>query len=287
VALTTVNIDRGKLKWSSNLNVSSNRNKVLDLNGEAERFVGASSGSLFPGGNGSTAILRVGEPIGSFYGYQFNGIWQTPEDIAASGITAPVYRPGDPSYIDQNGDGIINPSDRVIIGQALPDFIYGFTNTVTYGNLSLSFLLQGVQGANVLNLNRYELESGSVATNKMTTVLDRWTGPGTSNTIPKANSTLRRSTGITDEVLEDGSFLRVKTVTLNYSIPVPKAVRNAFRSINVYVTGQNLFTVTDYSGYDPEVNSFNTDNNNNLNLNTDYNAFPASKTIIAGLKLDF
>jgi TonB-linked SusC/RagA family outer membrane protein len=284
LGLSTITVDRGKFRWTSNLNFSANRNKVLDLNGETERFVGASSNSLFPGGNGSTSVLRVGEPIGTFYGYQFDGIWQTPEDIAASGMTSPVYRPGDPRYVDQNGDGVINPEDRVIIGRAQPNFIYGFTNTVSYSNLSLSVLLQGVSGSDILNLNRYELESGSVATNKMTTMLDRWTGPGTSNTLPKANSTIRRSTGITDEVLEDGSFLRVKTITLGYNIPVPKVLSSAIRSANIYVTGQNLFTVTDYLGYDPEVNSFGSEN---LNLNTDYNAYPTSKSVIVGARFEF
>jgi TonB-linked SusC/RagA family outer membrane protein len=134
-AVTTVNADRGKFRWTTNFNISANRNKVLDLNGEKERFVGSSSNSLFPGGNGATSILRVGEPIGSFYGFQFDGIWQTQEEIAASGITTPTYRPGDPRYVDQNGDGIINPSDRVIIGQAQPDFIYGMSNTLRYGKL--------------------------------------------------------------------------------------------------------------------------------------------------------
>jgi TonB-linked SusC/RagA family outer membrane protein len=283
LGVNTVNVDRGKLKWTTSFNISTNKNKVVDLNGETERFVGASSNSLFPGGNGSTSILRVGEPIGSFYGYQFAGIWQTPEEIAASGTQTP-YRPGDPRYIDQNNDSIINASDRVIIGNAQPDFIYGLSNTLSYGNLSLSVFLQGVQGVSVLNLNRYELESGSVATNKMTTMLDRWTGPGTSNTLPKANSTVRRSTGITDEVLEDGSFLRVKTITLSYNLPVPKALSRVVRGVNIYVTGQNLFTFTEYTGYDPEVNSFG---NDNLNLNTDYNAFPTSKAVIGGVKFDF
>lgn len=283
-SVSTVNIDKGKLKWTSSLNISANKNKVLDLNGETERFVGASSNSLFPGGNGQTAILRVGEPIGAFYGFQFDGIWQTPEEIAASGITSPVYRPGDPRYRDNVADGVINAADRKIIGYAQPDFIYGFNNTISYGGLSLNFLIQGVQGSSVLNLNRYELESGSTATNKMTSMLNRWTGPQTSNTLPKANSTVRRSTGITDEVLEDGSFLRVKTITLNYTLPVPKSLSNTIRSVDIYVTGTNLITVTDYSGYDPEVNSFG---NDNLNLNTDYNAFPAAKTIIGGLRATF
>ena len=115
-------------------------------------------------------------------------------------------------------------------------------------------------------------------------MLDRWTGPGTSNELPKANSTVRRSTGITDEVLEDGSFLRFKTITLNYDLPVPSSLSRAIRSASIYVTGQNLITFTDYKGYDPEVNSFGSDN---LNLNTDYNAYPASKTVIAGIRIDF
>lgn len=285
-AVNTVNIDKGKFKWVTNLNISANRNKVLDLNGETERFVGTSSSSLFPPSGALTSILRVGQPIGSFYGFQFNGIWQTPEEIIAAGIAPPsgAYRPGDPSYKDNFADGVINSSDRVIIGSAQPDFIYGITNTISYDRLSFSFLIQGVQGASILNLNRYELESGSVTTNKMTTMLDRWTGPGTSNTLPKANSTVRRSTGITDEVVEDGSFLRFKTITLNYELPIPKAVGNTIRSASIYVTGQNLLTITDYKGYDPEVNSFGSDN---LNLNTDYNAYPTSKTVIVGFRINF
>ncbi|NOT76868.1 MAG: TonB-dependent receptor [Cyclobacteriaceae bacterium] len=285
LSVTTINIDSKKVKWTTNLNFTRNRNKVLDLNGETQRIVGASSSSLFPGsGASTTSILRVGEPIGSFYGYQFDGIWQTAEEIVASGITTPTYRAGDPKYVDQDKNGIINSDDRVIIGRAQPDFYYGMTNTVTVGRLNVMVLLQGVQGQDVLNLNRYELESGTTNTNKMTTMLDRWTGPGTSNTIPKANSVARRSTGITSEVLEDGSFLRVKTITIGYDLPIPKAIGNTLKSASIYVTGQNLFTFTQYKGFDPEVNSFGSDN---LSLNTDYNAFPASKTFIVGVRLGF
>jgi TonB-dependent starch-binding outer membrane protein SusC len=284
IGLNSVNVDRGRFKWTSNLNFSRNVNKVVDLNGEAQRFVGQSSTSLFTGGNGTTSILKPGEPIGSFFGYQSAGLWQNATEIAESGITSPVFRPGDPRYIDQNGDKAINALDRVIIGSAQPDFIYGFTNNVSYGNLSLTVLLQGVQGSKVLNLNRYELESGVINTNKLTTVLNRWTGEGTSNTIPKANSTVRRALGITDEVLEDGSFLRIKTITVGYNLPIPSGIKNVFKSANIYVTGQNVFTFTNYSGFDPEVNSFGSDN---LSLNTDYNSFPSSRTFIAGIRLGF
>ncbi|GAC1369124.1 MAG: TonB-dependent receptor [Hymenobacter sp.] len=283
LALNTVNLDGKKFSWNTNFNVSLNRNKVLDLNGEYQRFVGQSSTSIFPGATGATSVLRVGEPIGSFYGYVFQGIWQTQDEIKASSITTSV-RPGDPRYADLNGDGKIDANDRTIIGQAQPKFIYGLTNSFTLGPFGLNVFVQGVQGDDVLNLNRYELESGFLTTNKLKTVLDRWTGPGTSNTIPKANSVVRRSTGITSDVVENGSFVRLKTVTLSYKLPLPQLLSGTIKSGSVYVTGQNLVTLTKYSGYDPEVNSFG---NSGLSLNTDYNAFPSTRTFIAGLKLGF
>jgi TonB-linked SusC/RagA family outer membrane protein len=280
-ALNTTNFDTKRFGWKTNLNFSLNRNKVLDLYSVDELPVGASSSSLFVGaGLGNTSILREGEPIGSFYGNVFDGIWQTQDEITASG-TRTGARPGDPRYIDRNGDGLVNAFDRVIIGRAQPDFIYGVTNTFTSGNFSLNVFIQGVQGSDVLNLNRYELESGINSTNKLKTVVNRWTGPGTSNTIPRAASTLRRSTGIVSDVVEDGSFVRLKTVTLNYKLPkFGKTVKSA----SVYVTAQNLVTLTKYTGFDPEVNSFGRDN---LSLNTDYNAYPSTRTFIAGLKIGF
>jgi hypothetical protein len=193
-------------------------------------------------------------------------------------------RPGDPRYADNNGNKRIDAGDRIIVGQAQPKFIYGVTNNFTFGPLGLSLFVQGVEGSSVLNLNRYELESGFVAPNKVRTVLDRWTGPGTSNTIPKANSVLRRNTGITSDVVEDGSFVRLKTATISYTVPVPAGMGKTVKSASVYVTGQNLITLTKYTGYDPEVNSFG---NSNLSLNTDYNAFPSSRTFIAGVRIGF
>jgi TonB-dependent starch-binding outer membrane protein SusC len=287
LAVNTINIDAAKFQWSSNLNFSTNRNKVTDMNGERQRVIGQASNSIFAGNNPGTNVLRVGEPIGSFYGYQFDGIWQTQEEITASGIKAPVLRAGDPKYIDQDGNGIINADDRVIIGRAQPDFIYGLTNSFTYGPFNLSILLQGVQGASVLNLNRYELENGMVNTNKIKSVKDSWTGPGTSNTLPKVNSTVRRSTGITSDLVEDASFLRVKTVSLGYNIPLSSTITKVLKSASIYVTAQNLLTFTKYSGYDPEVNSFGTSNDPNSSPNTDYNAYPSSKTFIGGIKLGF
>jgi TonB-linked SusC/RagA family outer membrane protein len=283
LGLSTVNFDGKKFQWNTNANISFNKNQVTDLNGEYQRFVGETSSSVFPGANPGSNVLRVGEPIGSFYGYTFLGIWQTQAEITASGITT-TAKPGDPRYQDINDDKLINASDRGIIGQAQPDFIYGLTNNFSYGAFNLNVFLQGVQGVNVLNLNRYEIESGLLNTNKLQSVVNRWTGPGTSNTIPKANSILRRSTGVTSDVVEDGSFLRIKTVSLSYKIPVLKSMMKTVKSSSIYVTAQNLYTFTKYTGYDPEVNSFGA---SNLSLSTDYNAYPNVRTFIVGLKVGF
>jgi TonB-dependent starch-binding outer membrane protein SusC len=301
LGVSTENINAKSFKWRTSANISTNRNKVLDLNGEYERFVGEASSSLFPSSSSGTSILRVGEPMGSFFGYKFDGIWQTQAEIDASGITFGTKpRPGDPRYADTNNDKILDAKDRVIIGQAQPDFIYGLTNDFTFGRFNLNLFIQGVQGADILNLNRYELESGDVTSNKLDAVNNRWTGPGTSNTIAKANSTLRRVMGITSEVVEDGSYIRLKTISLAYNIPMPKSLVKTFKSANVYVTGTNLFTRTNYTGYDPEVNSFRDNSatlaqgsttraavSNNLGINTDYNAYPTAKMFIAGVKFGF
>ncbi|MBC7892107.1 MAG: SusC/RagA family TonB-linked outer membrane protein, partial [Sphingobacteriaceae bacterium] len=272
----------GPLEWTASANFTTNRNRVLDLGPELQRFVGNTSSSIFPGVSGNAAILRVGEPIGSFYGYQFDGIYQSQEEINAAAMKFKL-NPGDPRYADLNGDKLINGSDRTIIGRALPKFSYGFTNRLAYRGVELTAFVQGVYGNDVLNLNRYDLEVIPTS-NKTRNVLDRWTGPGTSNTLPIAGSTLRRSTGLGSDVVEDGSYLRLKTITLGYALPKALLQKIRMRNLKVYVTGQNLLTLTKYTGYDPEVNSFGTDN---LSLGTDYGAYPTSKTVMVGIIAGF
>jgi TonB-dependent starch-binding outer membrane protein SusC len=285
--LNYVAITNKRFTWDGSLNFSINRNKVLDLNGTDNLLAGASSSNIFVGSGTPTSILRVGQPIGSFYGYQFGGIWQTPAEILASG-TKQAVKPGDPIYLDLNRDSVLTGADRIILGNALPKFIYGFTNNFHFGNFSLGLFIQGVSGVNVLNQNLYELENGFNNTNKMRTVLNSWNGPGTSNSMPRVSSLLRRGTGITSEVIEDGSYLRLKTLTLAYDWTKIKS--KWLKTATVYTTVQNLYTFTNYSGYDPEVNSYNDDNadlSNNLSLNTDYNSYPASRTIIFGVRFSF
>jgi TonB-linked SusC/RagA family outer membrane protein len=284
IGLDFTAIDHKDFGWRLFGNFSSNKNKVLNLNGTNNLLAGNSSTSIFTGGGQPTTILEVGQPIGSFYGYKFAGIWQNTKQILAAGQKSPVVSPGDPIYVDQNGDSAITGTDRVIIGHALPKFIYGFTNNFRYLRFSLSVFVQGVYGDNILNENLYDIQNGFTTDNKLASVANSWTGDGTSNTLPRVSSTLRRSTGITSDVIEDGSYVRLKTVSLSYNLRVPS--NKTIKSILVYVTGQNLVTITHYSGFDPEVNSYgNNSNSNNLSLNTDYGSYPSSRSFLLGIKL--
>jgi TonB-dependent starch-binding outer membrane protein SusC len=286
LGLNFVAFDNRDFGWTLYGNFSSNKNKVLNLNGTNDLLAGNSSTSIFTGGGQPTSILQVGQPIGSFYGYKFSGIWQTQDQITASGQTSPVVHPGDPMYVDQNGDHQITGADRVIIGHALPKFTYGLTNDWRYGRFSLMVFVQGVYGDNIFNENMYDLQNGFSTDNKLASVVNSWTGPGTSNTLPRVSSTLRRSVGVTSDVIEPGSYLRLQTISLSYKIPLPK--NNTVKSLLIYGTCQNAITITKYNGFDPEVNSYgNNSSSNNLSLNTDYGSYPAARTFIFGVKAGF
>lgn len=285
-SLTTVNIQKEKIRWTTSLNYSANRNKILDLGPASSVLTGNVSTSLFPSGGQSSSILQVGQPIGSFYGYVFDGIWQTQDQITKSG-TKQAVKPGDPIYKDLNGDSALTTADKKIIGHALPKFTFGITNNLTVGRFNLFVLIQGVYGCDILNMNKIETENGTTNDNKLAYVATQsWTGPGTSDKLPAITSTLRRSLGVTSDIIEDGSYLRFKTITLSYDIPIPKSSK-VFKSASVFVTGQNLITLTSYSGYDPEVNSYNNSSGNYTSINSDYNPYPNVRTYTAGVKVVF
>ncbi len=286
LGINTINIDKKDIKWTTAFNISANRNKVLDLGPYTSQFTGNVSSNLFPGGK-TSSILQVGKPIGEFYGYVFDGIWQSTDQIKKSGTKQDV-KPGDPIYKDLNGDSSLDATfDRTVIGHALPKFTYGFTSNLTVGRFNLYVLIQGVQGVDILNENKIEMEAGNAYANKFSYVYsDTWRGEGTSNTLPKAGSTLRRNLGVTSDMIENGSYLRFKTITLSYDLPLPK-LSSAFKSASIYATAQNLFTITDYSGYDPEVNSYPNSQGNYTSLSVDYNPYPNIKTYTVGMKLGF
>ena len=285
LSLNTVNIQQPNLRWVTNFNFSRNINKILSLGGIPYQITGNVSSSLYPGGQNSS-ILQVGQPIGAFYGYKFEGIWQSQAQITASG-TKEAVKPGDPRYEDLNGDNNITAADRTIIGYAVPKFNYGFSSSLTVQRFNLYVLLQGVYGNSILNENLIESENGTTNDNKQNYVLTQsWNGTGTSNTLPSVGSTLRRSLGPTSDVLESGSYLRFKTITLSYDLPLPK-LTHVFKSASIYVTGQNLITVTKYKGYDPEVDSYSNSGGNYTSLGTDYNPYPNVRTYLLGVRFGF
>jgi TonB-linked SusC/RagA family outer membrane protein len=262
-------------KWSTDFNISTNSNEILDLDGK-ELFVNNDSYKLKIG---NWAIIREGESMGSFYGWEADGIWQSEEAEQAAVYDA---EPGDFKYVDQNNDGKLNEEDRKIIGQALPDFRWGLTNSFSYKNFSLDIFIQGVQGNEILNANRFELESGNGLTNASVNMLNRWTPENPSDKYPRANRKadyLRMS----DRYLEDGSYIRLKSITLSYSMP--SSLMNSLRieRMSIYVTAKNLLTITDYTGFDPEVGHFGQDN---TRIGYDYGAYPSVRSFIIGVNLN-
>lgn len=279
-----VNNTFGELNWNSSFNISFNRNKLLSLSEGTNRL-------LFGIGRGESAhgrtIAELGQPLGLFYGYKFAGIWQTEEEIIAAGNkVGGINRPGLPKYADLNGDGFRqNDEDREIIGDPNPDFIYGFSNNFSYKNLSLSIFIHGVYGNQIADLNRIGLLAQPQKHNVSKVYFnERWTGPGTSNTIEAPLTNAGEWKNFSDRDVLDGSFLRVKTINLSYDFSPRLMGNNRFRNAQIYVAGDNLFTLTKYTGFDPEVDLYAS---SNVQMGVDNGAYPMSKSVRIGIKLGF
>jgi TonB-linked SusC/RagA family outer membrane protein len=276
LGINTVNVDRA-FRWNTNFNISWNKNKIIDLGSvTGDVPAGQASGHLQLS---NTGILRVGQPIGVFFGLRTDGIFQTQEEIDASAQkTAKI---GDRKYQDIKVDGVINAEDRVILGYAQPKYIFGFSNTFSYKGIDLSVFIQGSQGNSVLNMNRFEQESMTGVANQSTAVLDRWTPTNHANTIPRATSG-GAPYQISSRQVEDGSYIRLKNIQLAYNIPTELLKKIRLTNVKVYVTGQNLITITDYTGFDPEVSRFGQDN---LSMGVDYGSYPTSKMFLCGINI--
>ncbi|WP_461108112.1 SusC/RagA family TonB-linked outer membrane protein [Spirosoma koreense] len=278
LSISSRNIDKA-FKWSTDLNLSANRNRVLDIGGAPQIFAGQVANI---GQNLTSGIIRVGEPLGSFYGYVTNGLYQTTDELAA--LADPQARkPGDRRYADLNGDKKIDDNDRTIIGRAQPKLVGGLNNTFSYKGLELTVFFQGVYGNSILNANRFELEYLNATTNQDRDMLDRWTPTHTNTDIPRA-STTRPANRISTRQIEDGSYLRLKNLQLAYNLPQTVLRTLKIQSLRVYAAAQNYLTFTSYSGFDPEVNRFGQDSRSQ---GFDYASYPAAKTILFGLNVGF
>jgi TonB-dependent starch-binding outer membrane protein SusC len=279
-----------RLRWSTNLNFARNRNEVLDLGGDNEIRASTISDDFKLGGT----VVRVGEPIGVFVGYRTGGIVRDQahaDELNYPGfsnrVTGQPYRPGDVIFADVDGNDTINTFDRTIIGNPHPDFTLGWSNTVGFGGFELSTLLQGSFGNDILNLNLWRLTGGDLATNVLEERYeDRWTPENPDARYPRfgVNTVGAGTTDYNDLIIEDGSYLRLKTVSLAYSLPERWLRGRGFSNARVYVTGSNLLTWTDYRGFDPEVSSFGA---GNLNRGIDIGAYPSARSVIVGVNFGY
>ncbi|SHG40257.1 TonB-linked outer membrane protein, SusC/RagA family [Chryseolinea serpens] len=251
----------GDLQWTSRLNVSGNRNKVTKLYG----------GQPLDAGRGGNRIMER-QPIGVFYNFKSLGVDPSTGDIV---------------FADTNHDGEITTDDRTVVGNPNPKFIGGFTNTFNYKNFDLSVFLQWSYGNDVFNGSRLYLESLQRGDNQTTAVLRRWKKPGDITDVPRATSdpvAAANNVRVSSRFVEDGSYLRVKNVTLGYTLRRKFSDKIMLSSIRVYASAQNLFTFTNYGGLDPEVNY---SGNDVSVVGTDFFTFPQARAITFGLNLKF
>lgn len=286
------------LKWTTGINLTSSRTTVLDL-GEDE-FIAYSASGAGHGTELPNMFLTEGEPFGQIMGFGYEGTWQIGEEEQAGRYG---QMPGDPKFTDVNDDGRIDyDNDFKVIGNAQPDFVFGFNNHFNYKNLELSFLIQGSHGNDIYNVARVRREYPSGYGIEK---LNRWTPANQNTGIPalidqKTRDEYRlawnaahpdsplistialpaRGVNMTERYLEDGSYVRLRIITLAYNLPSAKFVRN----LRVYFTGTNLLTLTGYSGWDPEVSSYTS---NDAQLGTDYNNYPNSRIYTFGINATF
>lgn len=279
LGINTVNVSSPALKWTSAFNISFNKNKVLTLDSRPEFTAGSGSGHLGVWGN--TVLMEVGQPLGNFYGRQMTGIFQSQAEVDAS--AQPSAKPGDIRYADLNKDGAINDEDRTVIGNGNPDFFGGLNNTVTWKGLELNIFVQGSYGNDILNFGRFDLYNLNGNNNQSADVLDRWTPSNPGNTIPRANSNGGQRI-LSSFHVEDGSYLRVKNISLGYYFQQHVLNRLGLSSLKVYVSAQNWVTFTKYKGYDPEVSRFGA---SAIDQGMDYGGYPTAKTILFGLNVKF
>lgn len=255
------NIAGPLLEWDTDFNISFNRNELTSL--ELTKVYNHAVTSEYV--NEFTVRNEPGRPLGGFYGYISDGV--DPET-------------GELMYRDVNDDGIISTTDRTFIGDPNPDFTFGLTNNISYRNLSLNILLEGTYGNDIFNASRIETEGMFDGKNQSTEVLDRWQIPGQITDMPKAGFDIKTSSYF----VEDGSYLRVKDMTLAYELQQRFLDRLGIQRLQPYVTASNLFTLTGYSGMDPEVNQWG---NSGAVQGIDWGTYPQTKSFVFGLNVEF
>ena len=293
LSLSSTNIQTKDFNWQTNFNISFIKNTLEALSsGEQYRLARSGFDSNF---TGDDYIAKVGESLGLIYGYEFDGIYQADDFytntngqlVLKEGITDNTrysggVKPGVVKYKDQDGDGKITTADRTVIGNAMPKWFGGITNTLEYKGIDFSFMFQFNYGNDIYNATRlYATQSRSSRRNMLAEVADRWSPTNASNLVPSYDGYITND--VYSRFVEDGSFLRLKNITLGYTLPQKWTSKFYVSKLRVYATGQNLFCWNNYSGYDPEVNSLN----DPMRPGLDWGAYPKSRVFTFGIDLQF
>lgn len=296
-SLTSVNINHSKVNWSTSFNIAFNKTKVLSL-AQNQQFMLSNAKFANTGvALNPNFIAQVGNPVAMYFGftwignYQFEdfdqpspGVYVLKSTVPNNGNPRSGIRPGDIKYKDINGDGVVDDKDRGIIGNPNPKFIGGLANNFTYGHFDLNIFFQFVYGNDLLNINRLFME-GNVAnlwgSNQFASYSNRWSPTNPTNENYRA---LGQGPAVySSRVIEDGSFIRLKTLNIGYTVNSKLFQRVKISSLRFYVSGQNLVTWTKYSGLDPEVNNYNSA----LTPGVDYSAYPRARVMTVGIDLTF
>ena len=263
ITLSSVNIAEKNIEWTTDLNVSINRNRLEQLDLQQVYYYSMTADVV----NDNVIRMTPGHPLSMFWGYISDGV--DPET-------------GNLKYRDLNKDGVITPSDKSWIGNANPKFTFGMTNNVSWKGLNLNILITGSYGNDIFNASRIETEGMYNGNNQTTEVLRRWRIPGQITDMPKATTDAYNVKNSTRWV-EDGSYLKVKNITLSYDITSPKLRQLNISRIQPYISLQNFITWTNYSGYDPEVSQ----SDNATQMGIDWGTYPNVRTVVVGLNLSF
>lgn len=276
ITLSTKNL-KGAFSWNTDLNISFNQNRIKSLNDSTPLYVDNY------GLNANFGIDQAGHPANEFYGFVSNGVFQTQKEVDDHALQQPGTEsynstsPGDIRFTDLNSDGVINSDDRTYIGNPSPKFIYALNNSFGYKDFDLEIFLQGVYGNKIFNANNIYQESMSVAENQTARTLRRWSGEGSSHDMPRAiYGDPNQNNRVSSRYVEDGSYLRIKNITLGYTFPRQIIKPLKLSSLRLYAACQNAFTFTHYSGFDPEVG---------VN-GVDYSVYPVTRTFSVGLNLN-
>ncbi len=269
MSLHTINLT-GELGWETNLTATYNKNKIKDLNSDIPYYINQINNSY-------VTMLAKDYPINVFYGYVTDGIFQNQSEVNTHAVQ-PGAEPGDIRFRDLNNDGVINDSDRTVIGNPNPSWLFSMNNSLSYKGFELSVFLQGIAGNKIYNANNIDNTGMAAAYNQTTDVLKRWQGEGTSNSMPRAVfGDPNQNTRVSDRFVENGSYLRLKNITLSYTFPKQWLQKAQIENARLSLSCENVATITGYSGFDPEVG---------IN-GIDQNRYPISRTFSLGLNFNF